>query len=405
MNNVQFRKKIPKLAWIWEKEWSFVLAITSGLRLGLSFWMAMVWLVVDQQLPRTPEILLNRIGAPTMHSTLIGRMFLDVWRRWDGISLMNIAEHGYQGVPAGHLNYFPLYPLLTRFLGSLLLDEFTLAGLILSTIATGLAFHFMHILLLEIFGDTRLANWTILVWAIYPTSLFLFAPYSDGLFICFAVTSMLALRRRKWMLSGTLASLAGLTRAQGILLGLPIAFVVGQELHANHRPRADMLLSLLVVPVGWLAYVIWRMQYGVPGLLASFNRYSEIAFIDPVTAVVRAFQQAFATGSLLIWGEIISLLGFCAVLGWMLTQERFRQRYDLMIYSLATLTLFLSKHSETASAFQSSTRYVLSLFPVFIGVAALVQKLPAIGRRIYITISLVGLMIVSTLYALFYFVG
>jgi hypothetical protein len=365
----------------------------------------MVWWMVDQYLPRSPEVLLPRIGAPTVHSTLLGRMFLDVWRRWDGISMLNIAELGYRGVPAGHLNYFPLYPILTRFLGSLLFDEFTLAGLILSTIATGLAFYCMYELVSEIFGDSLMAKWTLLVWAVYPTSLFLFAPYSDGLFICFAVASMLALRRRKWLLSGTLASLAGLTRAQGILLGLPIAFVVGQELIASRRPRADMLISLLVVPIGWLAYVIWRMQYGVPGLLTSFNRYSEVAFIDPVTAVVKAFQQAFATGSLLVWGEIISLFGFCVVLGWMITQETFRQQYDLMIYSLATLSLFLTKHSETASAFQSSTRYVLSLFPVFIGMAALVQKLPTIGRRIYVTVSLAGLMIISTLYALFYFVG
>ena len=76
-----------------------------------------------------------------------------------------------------------------------------------------------------------------------------------------------------------------------------------------------------------------------------------------------------------------------------------------MWYCAATLLLFLTKQSVAASVFQSSNRYVLSLFPVFAGIAFLVLKLPERIRKLYVLASLIGLMVVSSLYALFIFVG
>jgi hypothetical protein len=118
-----------------------------------------------------------------------------------------------------------------------------------------------------------------------------------------------------------------------------------------------------------------------------------------------AVKQATQTGELRLYLEILSLVGFLIVLIWMLAQNRYRRQWDLMLYSAATLGLFMSRYDLRASVYLGATRYVLSIFPVFIGIADLVQRLPPRGRKLYMSLSLAGFLVVSALYALFVFVG
>jgi Gpi18-like mannosyltransferase len=126
-----------------------------------------------------------------------------------------IAETGY-AIHPGLTVWPPLYPLLIR-LFSLVLMPPLLAALVISSLATWLAFFLLYILVMESFDETTAKN-TLFLYAVYPVAFFLVAGYTESLFLALTVGSLLLARRRAWVWAGILAALATLTRNQGIVL-------------------------------------------------------------------------------------------------------------------------------------------------------------------------------------------
>ena len=106
---------------------------------------------------------------------------IDVWGRWDSGWFLGIAEHGYSD-PAKSTAFFPAYPLLVRGLGWFLLGHHLLAGVIVSLAASAVAFVLLWKLTLALTAEQS-ANRTVLYLALFPTTLFLFAVYSESLYL------------------------------------------------------------------------------------------------------------------------------------------------------------------------------------------------------------------------------
>src|ERR1700730_9815020 len=86
--------------------------------------------------------------------------WLEIWKRWDALRYLGIAEHGYTttGDEKFSLVFYPLYPWLVRA-GALLLVNYHVTALLISAIASVAAG-----LLLQ-----RLWTWSLLVQgARYP---------------------------------------------------------------------------------------------------------------------------------------------------------------------------------------------------------------------------------------------
>jgi hypothetical protein len=382
-----------------------IITVVLGLRVILSAWTAAVWWLVDRYFPVNDLGLREWYGQLPRHESLMGRMLLDAWVRWDAVHFLNIAQEGYRGVGLADMNYFPLYAWITGVF-SRLSGEVVFSGLFVSTIAVLVASVFFYQLIRERLDDSQLAKETVLLWLVYPTGFFLFAPYTDALFFCLVMGFFLALHRKKWGWAGLSAALAGLTRAQGILLLLPLVFVIYRDnIRKEKKIPGSALIAVLLAPLGWLGFTIWRRVRLGSNLSETFALYSSVQFGNPFSTMLRAFRQAFETGSFLVWSEILSLLLFAAVLIWMLTRKDFQKQIDWMGYALATLGLYLCKYSTAASTYQSANRYVLHLFPVFIGIAALLQNAPHWARTLVKSVSWIGLLSALSLYTLWIFVG
>jgi hypothetical protein len=384
-----------------------------ALRVGLSLWLGLVWLVVDRYTPPQGEFQRETYGRLVPSASLVGRAAFDVWLRWDGVHYMNLAAGGYAAAGPADANYPPLYPYLARALlgappaGSAVPAAAALAaGLLVSSLAGLAAFCLFHELALAAYGDADLARWSLLAFACYPTAFFLFAPYTEALYTALALGAFLAVERRRWLLAGLLACLAGLTRVQGILL-LPALAAALLEFKAlgEARQRLAALGGLALAPLGYLAFEVWRFGRGLSGLSASLGEFSAVIFVDPLSGLWLALRQAVQTGELLPVSELLSVLLFMAVFGWLLAQPRLRSRRYLLVYAAGLLLLILSKHSVQASALQSANRYVLGVLPVFFGMGGWLQMRPPAARRLLLAFSLGGLLAASAVYALWFFVG
>jgi Mannosyltransferase (PIG-V) len=295
---------------------------------------------------------------------------VDVWARWDSDFFLRIAEDGYDRASAA---FFPLYPTVVGVLGRVLLGHYVLAGVLASLAAALAAFVLLYRLAEPRLGADG-ARRAVLYLAVFPTSLFLQAVYSEALFLALTLGAFLLAERRRFLAAGIVTGLALLTRPAGFAL-LPALAILAW--HAPDRRRA--LVSLGVAPVLFAAFPLWLWaQVGSPwAFLDAQERWNrELSPAGPFGGVwegVRAVVQ----GDTPIGAEpmhaaavnaqgLVALVLFAAltVVAW----RRFGAPYG--VYATLSLALPLSLPSDRWPLL-SLPRFGLVVFPLFLALAAL----------------------------------
>lgn len=204
--------------------------------------------------------LLSRVSVVLLASSAglalgSGRGAVGLWRRWDADLLRKIAEYGYAGHPAHYSDrgveaFFPGFPLVLRAVHAVV-PQWTLAGLLVSLAAGAVAAVALARLAAQDGGEPRAA---VLLLVTAPTAVFLFAGYSEALFLAAAVPAWLAARRGHWAAAGLLAAGAAAVRVNGLFLA--VALVV-QLLATRRRPgrEALWLLAPFAVVAGYVTYL------------------------------------------------------------------------------------------------------------------------------------------------------
>ncbi len=294
---------------------------------------------------------------------------LAVWQRFDSNWYLKIAEHGYSDAD-GSTVYFPLYPLLIHVAGSLLFGQYLLASILVSNLSLVVALYFLFRIANELMG-TGGARRALVFLAIFPTSFFLFAAYTESLFLCLSLAALIAGQRRHWVCAGVLASLAALTRLQGVVLILPLAYMWlkgvrgGRVGVAGGKSEVSSSLSdalrgipLLLIPLATLGFL------GATNLslLTSYEGRLHARFVMPWDNLF-ASVELIGSGSAStvdILNLVITVLfaAMCVVVWIQLPRE-----YGLYSVGMLLAPLF---RMTTQQPLVSMMRYALAVFPVFI---------------------------------------
>jgi hypothetical protein len=206
--------------------------------------------------------------------------------RWDGVHYLSIASGGYR--LAGDTVFFPLYPLLTAALATVV-RSVALAAVLISVASFAGALALLH-RLTELELGRGAADTTILLLALSPLTFFFSAAYTESLFLLLSVASVYAARTERWPAAGVLAVLAAATRVTGVLLVLPLALMF---LTRYRRPDARLAWTL-AAPTGVGAFVVYLSARGF-GLLSPFTQQKlahQHSFTNPVSAVIGAWKAA-----------------------------------------------------------------------------------------------------------------
>jgi hypothetical protein len=176
----------------------------------------------------------------------------DVWARWDSVFFLRVAEHGYDAI-AGKAApaFYPLYPALVAGAGRALGGHFVLGGIVVSLAASLGAFFLLHRVAEERLGVDG-ARRAVLYLAIFPTSFFLQAVYSESVYLLLALGAFLLAERRRYASAGAAAGLAMLSRPMGAALVPALALIAWRE-----RERLRPLAGLALAPLLFLLYPLW----------------------------------------------------------------------------------------------------------------------------------------------------
>lgn len=158
---------------------------------------------------------------------------IDIWARWDAGWYVDIIEEGYTPAAEGFSStaFFPLYPYAVEYVHRWLgpaepgLDSVLVAGLALSNAFFLAALVLIYRLVVLKTGDHAAAYRVALYLCVAPFSLIFSSFYTESLFLLLTVGAFYAAERRSWAWAAVAAGLAGLTRATGVALALPLLII------------------------------------------------------------------------------------------------------------------------------------------------------------------------------------
>jgi len=296
----------------------------------------------------------------------LGYGLLGVWERFDTLQYLHIAQYGYDQPDS--VVFYPLYPLLIRALTAILWQPLA-AALLISTVSCFFLFWgFQKLFELDLQRET--VQRSLLLYAACPGSFMLFAGYPDSMLIAFTVWSVYAARRERWLQAGALGALAGLTKAAGILVIVPIAVIVWRE------RRLRRAWPSLVCLLGPLAFALYLKMAGLPSPTEAYTKYWKTTIAPPWDTLwaslkllgsgrILAAEGGLAPESLLAFNLLMLMLIFASTFVKKLREEH-------RVYALAALILFLTK--KTDPLLQSVNRYLLSVFPAFAAWGLLIRN-------------------------------
>ncbi len=376
-----------------------------ALRIGLGIVLASAWLAVESHLPQ--GLGASVYGDLQMPTTRLGNLILGVWTRWDAVHHLNLAMRGYFDLSPGDSVFYPLYAGLTRLLATVLGGRYIEAGLLLSSLCAAAAFALLVLIGDELFGPGS-GKWAAVSLAVYPTAVFLVAPYTESLFLALTLAALFLAYRGRWWLAALPALLASLTRGPGLASALPLAILAWKEWTSAPRPSRHRIVSALAAVaapvVGGLVYLAWRSTAGFPSMADTLRQYTGTTFVDPVTGLLVAIRQWLAVGDLPTTLDTLSAILFLAVAAVMVLNPRWR-KVELLAYMLTNIVFLLSRRTEGATSLKSLSRYVLVLFPAFLIAGDYLARARPRTRLVYLVISSSILVVLSALYALWYFIG
>lgn len=290
------------------------------------------------------------------------------WTSLDGRHYLDIARDGY--ITQGdydrmvQLVFFPGYPMAVRLVSILLGGQLLLAGFLVSALSFAGAGCLLY-RLVRLDAPHREAVRAASFLCLLPGSFFFAAPMSESFFLLLTVGSYYAARTGRWLLAGLLGGMAALTRSVGLLLLIPLFF----EWMALPRRRGRALALLLLIPAGFLGYLL--LNFFVTGDAFTFLTYQREHwyqepgwfFATAGTQMQQLLSSASVTDVLGLWLPNL-LYGGAALLVMALTARRQRA---------SDTAWFLSYYAVAMGAtwLLSGPRYLLVLLPIHRGLATL----------------------------------
>lgn len=302
--------------------------------------------------------------------------FLWIWRRWDGLHYVNLAELGYSGYVEDGKNlflvFFPLYPWLMRVI-SLITGNTMAAGLLISFVCYGAGCVFLYKLAALELGRGG-ARRTVLFLSVYPYAFFFGGIMTESLFLLTTAGGLWAIRRHRWWQAGVWGLLAAMTRMHGVLLiGAAAAELVEHMGRFDGKRIVRKLPALLLPAVGTLIYLAlnWTVT-GNPFAFTIMQRHWSQGFSPIADTLGYVLKNALSYPTVMvryqIWIPTILLFPvFFALLVW--ARKKFRSMYTL--YGFVYLVL-----NYSLSWLLSAGRYLSCALPFFLFAAALTRGRP-----------------------------
>lgn len=311
-----------------------------------------------------------------------------MWRRWDADLYLKIAEQGYAATAAEHTQaFFPLFPLLVRALGWVGAPP-VVAGMAISLVASVVAAALL-VRLADVAAGPGTGGRAVWYLLLFPTGVFLVAPYPEALYLAGAIGAFLYARTRRWWLAGPFVAVAMGSRHVGVavLAGLAVEYLTGAR--SRHRGRLAPALCAGIVgvlPLVGFALFLHVTQQDPFAFLTAQREGWERGVPSPLGALTTTWQTwqggHYSPNLRLAWRlEVVAVFAAGGAVLWALRRREWAWAAYMAVPTVALLM---------ASWLQSVPRVLLTFFPVAIFAAHAVGHRRIMHEALLATLALLA---------------
>jgi hypothetical protein len=345
--------------------------------------------------------------------------FLCAVSRWDGQRYLQISKFGYQYNPRelSNVAFFPVYPLAVRAVGYI-----TRMSLECSALVVSLGMLLGSFLALGAYVASRMATtaslWTLLAFAVFPTTFFLRMTYSEATFLLLAVLSLVGIER-KWPLLciATIVGVATATRPVGVALLAPLTLDAVRRWRSSSRSVLRLFLLLPVACSGLGAFVLFQWSvFGDPlaFLTAQQNHnWQTVASLSHKLLVLGTLEPIWSVydpTSTVYWAAREPHLGWALnlqfanpiyfVLALLLvgvgTATNWLSDYEVLVSLALLLIPYCTRSYEMGMA--GHGRFVSVVFPIYVVLGHVLARSPVVVRVLILGLSTFYLASYSALF-------
>jgi Gpi18-like mannosyltransferase len=305
--------------------------------------------------------------APESFPVAKNSNLIDMHNRWDSFWYLDIVNNGYhlnENNTLSNVVFFPVYPMLIKIFGTVLLGNFVLAGWILSMIFLFLSCVYFYKFVKEFHPEID-PELPIFLMLIFPTAFFFNVLYTESIFLFVTIVTFYYAFKKNFYVAGLVAFIGALTHSNGVFLALPILWKI-IEVNGWKNILAlktwKKLVPVFFAPIGsflFLGYDYWK--FGDP-----------ILFFKVQSAWGRSFSINFEHFSFF---SNPSIANMCI-------------DFFLAIFIISAVVVVWKKLSPLYAIFMSTTliaaftsgtlmsvgRYSLVMFPLFILLAKIKSR-------------------------------
>ncbi|KAF0132725.1 MAG: hypothetical protein FD145_1580 [Candidatus Saganbacteria bacterium] len=289
---------------------------------------------------------------------------MSAFKTWDAQQYLFLAEKGYSPNQMSNA-FFPLFPLLIKFISPIFFGKSLIAGLALANIFSLVAVIYFYLFVKQLFGAEN-AFRAGLFFLAFPTSFYMDLVYADSLFLMLAILFFYFLYNHRTMPAFICAFLLPLSRLQGVLAIVPLLiFMVVKDFRKWFLP--------LGFAAGFASYLLF-MQFLTGALFSGFSAqnyfvsgYSVLQLLNSI----QWFMNNFTNITFGLHGYTNSIIDRFFFLFFLILLFFSYKKIDktLFCYMLA-----IGLVPALAGNFMSYTRYLLEVFPIFIVMSLLMKE-------------------------------
>lgn len=373
----------------------------------IAFWVHFVLVAIFAAIAMSYSVQLQVVPAVgwylnPMHGVF--HLFVQPLRNWDGFWYTLIAERGYHVNPAASA-FWPVYPLILRYLHDALTWSVPTIGVIVSNVSFFFGLVYLY-RLIRVDYPEKIAKRAIWLLVLFPTAYYFSAVYTESLFLLLTVAAIYYGRTDRWGRAAIVGALAALTRNTGFLILIPLGLFIVHRYGWDPRNWWRKAIQLILIPLAPLAFLFrlkqlwndplmtlhvqseWARYRAWPWatIQTEFHKvdltwfhylYQNFSWNTLTSAYVRHLFAESQTYDLFITLVFIALAIYMAV--------KVRPAYSLYAIVAFVLPMF---SPSLVHPLMSTPRFVLVLFPFFIAMAYLL-------RNRYLYLAVLALFIIQ----------
>lgn len=297
----------------------------------------------------------------------------------------NIAENGYPEVDGPEdlgcctpecfsqsaYAFLPLYPLGVRAVHKVMPFSVKGAAIFLSTFLSVLMFFAFYGFMYDRIGSRKSALYLTMVLLLFPFHYFFSMAYSESLFLLLLILTFWAVHRHHYKTASISWALLVICRPTGLMMGLPLAIFLYEEMRVKGRVTGDLKRDALLYSsrlalfmpglLTFAGYCWWLyMNTGDPFAFAAAQKGWCKQFIFPLASLFRGDGQEVAVNSI----YLVLMMGVAVYAG---ITRKITLSFQVLIWINILIPL-------TAGSVISMPRYISVVFPLFLVIGLAMDK-------------------------------